>query len=136
VKGKEFRKLRGFLGKLGGREKGIFVGFSDFSGVGVISGMAVMARRAGQWDDGKPEIPGKVADSGAGAARGERRWPERRRAVPAGFARRGERGKHDRGFGELIELSGKVLKTHVILAGDLLGAKNASVTTRWLLLPD
>jgi hypothetical protein len=91
VKGKEFRKLRGFLGKLGGREKGIFVGFSDFSGVGVISGTVVMARRAEQWDDGKLEIPGKVADSGAGAARGERRWLERWRAVPAGFAARAPR---------------------------------------------
>jgi hypothetical protein len=67
------------------------VGFSDFSGVGVISGTVVMARRAEQWDDGKLEIPGKVADSGAGAARGERRWLERWRAVPAGFAARAPR---------------------------------------------
>jgi hypothetical protein len=38
--------------------------------------------------------------------------------VPAGFAaralRKGERGKDDRGFRKVIELSGKVLKTHVI----------------------
>jgi hypothetical protein len=35
-----------------------------------------MARRDGWRGRGKPGIPGKVADSGAGAARGERRWPE------------------------------------------------------------
>jgi hypothetical protein len=42
------------------------VGFSVFSGVGVISGTTVMARRAGRRDRGKPGIPGKVADNGAG----------------------------------------------------------------------
>jgi hypothetical protein len=56
-----------------------------------------MARQAGRRDRGKPGIPGKVADSGAGAARGERRWPEQWWAVPAGFAarapREGEREK-------------------------------------------
>jgi hypothetical protein len=56
-----------------------------------------MARRAGQWDCGKSGIPGEVADSGAGAARGERRWPERWRVVPVGFMarepREGEREK-------------------------------------------
>jgi hypothetical protein len=41
---------------------------------------------AGWRDHGKSGIPGEVADSGAGAARGERRWPERWWAVPAGFA--------------------------------------------------
>jgi hypothetical protein len=64
------------------------VGFSGFSGVGVIFGTAMMARRADRRDRGKPGIPGKVADSGTWAARGERRWPERWRAVPAGFAAR------------------------------------------------
>jgi hypothetical protein len=38
--------------------------------------MAVMARRGGRWDHGKPGIPGEVADSGVVAARSERRWPE------------------------------------------------------------
>jgi hypothetical protein len=53
-----------------------FTGFLGFSGAGVISGTAVMARRAGRRDRGKLGIPGEVADSGAGAARGELRWPE------------------------------------------------------------
>jgi hypothetical protein len=53
-----------------------FTGFSGFSGAGVISGTAVMARRAGRWDCGKPGIPGEVADNGVGAARGELRLPE------------------------------------------------------------
>jgi hypothetical protein len=50
-----------------------------------------MARRAGRRDRGKSGIPDEVADSGAGAARGERRWPERWRVVPAGFAARAPR---------------------------------------------
>jgi hypothetical protein len=60
------------------REKGKrdFGGIFQVSGDGVISGTAMMARRAGRRGRGKPEIPGKVADSGASAARGERRWPE------------------------------------------------------------
>jgi hypothetical protein len=62
-----------------------------FSGFGVISRTAVMARRAGRRDRGKPGILGKVADSSAGAARGERRWPKRWRVVPAGFAARAPR---------------------------------------------
>jgi hypothetical protein len=53
------------------------VGFSGFSGVSVIFGTAVMARRTGRRDRGVLGIPGEVADSGAGAARGVRRWPER-----------------------------------------------------------
>jgi hypothetical protein len=73
-----------------------------------------MARRADRRDRGKSGIPGEVADSGAGAARGERRWLERWRAVPAGFAarapRKGERGKDDRDSRETIELSGRFLK--------------------------
>jgi hypothetical protein len=35
-----------------------------------------MARRIGRRDRGMPGIPGEVADSGTGAARGERWWPE------------------------------------------------------------
>jgi hypothetical protein len=73
------------------------VGFPGFSDTGVISGTAVMARRAGRRDRGKSRIPGEVADSGTGAARGERWWPERWWAVPTGFAarapREGERKK-------------------------------------------
>jgi hypothetical protein len=74
----------------------VFAGFSGFSGVGVISGTVVMERRAGRRDRGKPGIPGKVADSGAGAAGGERRWPERWRAVPAGFDTRVRRERGER----------------------------------------
>jgi hypothetical protein len=52
-----------------------------------------------------------VTDSGARAARGEWRWPERWRAVPAGFTsrtpRKGE-GKDDRDSGEMIKLSGRI----------------------------
>jgi hypothetical protein len=73
------------------------VGFSGFSGVSIISGTTVMARRAGRRDRGKSGIPGGVVDSGAGVARGGRRWPERWWAVPTGFAarvpREGEREK-------------------------------------------
>jgi hypothetical protein len=75
-KDKGIGKIGKFLGKT--REKGekILVEFSGFSGAGVISGTTLMARRAGRWDRGKPGIPGKVADSSAGAAHGERRWPD------------------------------------------------------------
>jgi hypothetical protein len=51
-------------------------GFQVFRVLGVISGMAVMARRAGRRDRCKPGIHGEVADSGAVAARGEWRCPE------------------------------------------------------------
>jgi hypothetical protein len=44
------------------------VGFSGFSGVGVIFGTAVMARRTGRWDRGVRGIPDTVADRGAGVA--------------------------------------------------------------------
>jgi hypothetical protein len=53
------------------------VGFPGLSDTSVNSGMAVMARRTGRRDRGMPRIPGEVADSGTGAARGEQRWPER-----------------------------------------------------------
>jgi hypothetical protein len=75
-KGKEFRELGEILGKLGGREKGFLWGFPGFSGAGVIPETAVMARRAGRWDSGKSGILDEVADSGAGAAHGERLVPE------------------------------------------------------------
>jgi hypothetical protein len=45
------------------------VGSSGFSGVGVIFGTAVMARRTGRRDRGVRGIPGAVADRGAGVAR-------------------------------------------------------------------
>jgi hypothetical protein len=54
------------LGRLGGK---YFAGFSDFSGVGVIFGTTVMARRTGRRDRGVRGIPGTVADRGAGVAR-------------------------------------------------------------------
>jgi hypothetical protein len=130
---KGFRKLGEILGKLGGRGKRIFVGFPGFSDTGVISGMVVMARRTGWRDRGKSRIPGEVADSGAGAARCERWWPERWWAVPVGFAarapREGGRGKviGISGVG-VIEPSGRVFENTRDLAGDLLRAKNAGVT--------
>jgi hypothetical protein len=53
------------------------------SGVGVIFGTAVMARRTGRRDRGVSGIPGTVADRGAG----KHAWVLARvRAVPAGFA--------------------------------------------------
>jgi hypothetical protein len=53
-----------------------FCGVFSFSGAIVIFGTAVMARRTGRRDRDMPGIPGEVADSSAGAARGERWWPE------------------------------------------------------------
>jgi hypothetical protein len=76
------------LGKI--REKGK----RDFGGIFRVFGCRRDFRDGGDGaagrpaDRGKPRIPGEVADSGAGAARGERRWPERWRAVPARFAAR------------------------------------------------
>jgi hypothetical protein len=73
----------------------------------------VMERRADQRDRGVRGIPGVVADRGAGAARDGRR-PERRRCRRDSrhALRRGERTA---GVSKGVnELSGKVLKTHVI----------------------
>jgi hypothetical protein len=85
-------------------------------------------------------IPGKVADSSTAAVLCD----TTRRAVVArvmaggmGSAGgiRGTRaegrgqGKDDRGFGETIELSGKVLKNTHDLAGDLLGVKTRALQT-------
>jgi hypothetical protein len=55
------------------------------SGVGVIFGTTVMARRTGRRDRGVRGIPGMVANRGAGVARV---GVARVRAVPAGFAAR------------------------------------------------
>jgi hypothetical protein len=68
------------------------VGFSGCSGVGVIFGTAVMARRIGWRDRGVRGIPGVVADRGAGVTRDGRR-PERRRCRQDSrhARRRGER---------------------------------------------
>jgi hypothetical protein len=71
-KGKGFRNLGEFLGKLGGRSKGILWGFT-FSGVSVIFGTTVMVRRTDRRDRGVRGILGVVADSSAGAAGGGRR---------------------------------------------------------------
>jgi hypothetical protein len=58
------------------------------SGVGVIFGMVVMARRTGRRDRGVCGIPGTVADRGVG----RHAWVLARvRAVPAGFAARAPR---------------------------------------------
>jgi hypothetical protein len=105
------------------------LGFSDTD---VISGTVVMAERTDRRDRGKSGILGEVADSGAGAARSERRWPERWWAVPAGFTarapREGGRGKVIGISGGVIEPSGRVFENTRDLAGDLLRAKNAGVT--------
>jgi hypothetical protein len=74
------------------------VGVSGFSGVGVIFGTAVMARRTGRWDRGVRGIPGAVTDRGAGAARVGDGLSA---AAPAGFAARTPRvreGDSDQGF--------------------------------------
>jgi hypothetical protein len=111
-KEKRFRKLGEILGKLEGRGKRDFVGFSCFSGVSMIFGTAVMARQTGRLDRGMPGIFGEVADSGAGAARCEWRWPECGWCQrDSRHARRGKaRGEDDRDFGEVIELSGRVFE--------------------------
>jgi hypothetical protein len=72
------------------------------SGVIVIFGMAVMARRTGRRDRGVRGIPGVVADSGAGAARDGRR-PECSLSVGGAGGIRGthaecERGRRRLGF--------------------------------------
>jgi hypothetical protein len=69
------------LGKLG---EG-FAGFSDFPGIGVIFGTAVMARRTDRRDRGVRGIPARWPT----AALGRHAWVLARvRAVPAGFAAR------------------------------------------------
>jgi hypothetical protein len=92
----------------------VFAGFSGFSGVGVIFGTVVMARRTGRRDRDVRGIPGVVADRGAGTAC-DGRCPGRRRCRrDSQYARR--RGERERpGFRKGVnELNGKVLKTHVI----------------------
>jgi hypothetical protein len=108
--GKCFREIRRISQEIRGR---VFAGFSGFSGVGVIFGTAVMARRTGRRDRGVRGIPGVVADRGAGATRNGRR-PERRRCWrDSRHARRRERNRS--GFRKGVnELSWKVLKTRVI----------------------
>jgi hypothetical protein len=113
-KKKGFRVLGEFLGKFGGKEKRDFAEFSGF-GRPRDFGMAVMARRTGRRDRGVRGIPGAVADKGARVIGGGA--TARVRAVPAGFAARAPRvreGEDDRGPKGINELSGKVLKTHVI----------------------
>jgi hypothetical protein len=86
--GKSLGKLGEYLGKLGQR---IFARFSGFSGVGVIFGTAMMARRTGRRDRGVRGIPSVVADRGAGVTR-DWRCPGIR-----GTRAEGER-ENDRGF--------------------------------------
>jgi hypothetical protein len=68
------------------------VGFSGFLGHQRKFRDGGDGEAADRRDRGKLGIPDKVADSGAWAARGERRWPERWWVVPAGFTARA-RGK-------------------------------------------
>jgi hypothetical protein len=67
--GKSFRKIRRISREIRGRVFVGFCGFSCFSGVGVIFGTAVLARRTGRRDRGMRGIPGAVADRGAEATR-------------------------------------------------------------------
>jgi hypothetical protein len=71
---KDLEELEEILGKIRSEGKRDFVGFSGFLGAGAISGMVVMARRAGRRDSGKPGIPGEMADRGAVAALGGTTW--------------------------------------------------------------
>jgi hypothetical protein len=74
-----------------------------------------MARRTGRRDSGVREIPGAVADSGAGVAGGGRRPECGRCRRDSRHARRGWEREEMTGVSKgVIELSGKVLKTHVI----------------------
>jgi hypothetical protein len=92
----------------------VFAGFSVFSGVDIIFGMALMARRTDRRDHGVRGIPGVVADRGAGAAR----VCDGPGAGGAGGIR-GTRAEGERerpGFRKMgvNELSRKILKTRVI----------------------
>jgi hypothetical protein len=64
--GKSFRKIRRISREIRGK---VFVGFSGFSGVSVIFGTVVMARRTGRRDHGVRGTPVVEADRGAEAAR-------------------------------------------------------------------
>jgi hypothetical protein len=75
------------------------VGFSGFSGVSMIFGTAVMARRTCRQGRGVRGIPGVVADRGAGVARDGRWLGCGRYQRDSRHDAEGEReGEHDRGF--------------------------------------
>jgi hypothetical protein len=89
--GKSFRKIRRISQEIRRR---VFAGFSGFSGVDVIFGTAVMARRTGRRDRGGAGFPSWWPT----AALGRHAWVMARvRAVPAGFATRAPRGKESTG---------------------------------------
>jgi hypothetical protein len=104
--------------------KGILVGF--FPGSSTSQADAVSAvKRVGWWDRRGLGIPGEMADSGTAAVLCDttrRAVVVRVMAGGTGGAGRihdtrteGRReGKVDRGFGETIELRGKIFKKHVI----------------------
>jgi hypothetical protein len=102
------------LGKLGGRKKGIFSGFSGF-------GCWRYFRDSGDGEADQPTGPRRVRDSRRGGRQrcwGGTWWATARvRAVPAGFAARAPRVRGGKTTGiskRIIELSGKVLKIRVI----------------------
>jgi hypothetical protein len=89
--GKSFRKIRRISREIRRR---VFAGFSDFSGVGVIFGTAVMVRRTSQRDRGGAGFPSWCPT----AALGRHAWVMARvRVVPVGFAARAPRGKESTG---------------------------------------
>jgi hypothetical protein len=89
--GKSFRKIRRISREIRGK---VFAGFSGFSGVGVIFGTAVIARRTGRRGRGGAGFPSWWPT----AALGRHAWVMARvRAVPAGFAARAPRGKESTG---------------------------------------
>jgi hypothetical protein len=120
---KSFRKVWRISREIRGN---VFAGFSGFSGVGVIFGTMVMARRTGRWDRGVREIPGVVADRGVGVAR----VGDGPGAGGAGGIR-GTRAEGERerpGFRKKGRAQRENFENTRDLLGDLLGAKNAGVT--------
>jgi hypothetical protein len=100
-----------------------------FPGVGVIFGMAVMARRTDRRDRGVRGIPGMVADRGAWVARVGAGLNAGGAGGIRGMRAEGERGvTATRVFKGANELSWTVFENTRDLLGDLLGAKNAGVT--------
>jgi hypothetical protein len=139
-KEKGFRKLWEILGKFRREGKGILVGFFPGSNTSRADAVSTVTLVGWPYRRGLG-IPSKVADSGAAAVvcdMTQRAVVVRVMEGGMGGASgvrgtraegRGE-GKDDWGFGETIELSGKVLKNTRDLAGDLLGVKTWALQGR------
>jgi hypothetical protein len=89
--GKSFRKIRRISREFRGK---VFAGFSGFSGVGVIFGTAVMAKRIGRRDRSGAGFPSwwptaaRVGDGpGASGAGGIRNTRAERKRIDRGFKR-------------------------------------------------